>query len=112
MTRYDELNAARDERIFEAARSVAQAHGLAAVGRDRVARESGLSAGSVSNFGRTRVLNGQNDHDPRPFNERIMNALMDWAVTNGDAEMLRSGLARGCVAWNAIPAYLRERVLK
>lgn len=102
----DERNAIRDERTLEAARRIIERRGLSALTRDAIAEEAGVSPASVSNFGRTRISNGE--HDRESYRSRILRALMRQAVRCGDVTMIRVGLVDGCLRAHEIPAHLRN----
>ena len=102
----DERNAQRDERVIEAATSIIGAHGLSGLTREALANEARLSPASVSNFGRTRITNG--DHDSEGYRPRLLRALMNRAITTGDIRMLRIGLADGCLKDADVPTRLRS----
>lgn len=101
----DERNAARDLQVRNAARRIIEAKGLSALTRDAIADEARVSAASVSNFGRTRITNG--DHAPEGYRARILRALMDEAEQSRDLPMLRIGLADGCLRLADLPTHIR-----
>jgi hypothetical protein len=101
----DERNAARDLRVLNAARRVIETNGLSALTREALADEARVSAASVSNFGRTRITNGE--HDREGYRPRILRALMDAALESSDLPMLRVGIADGCLRLEDLPVHLR-----
>lgn len=104
----DERNARRDERVLDAAWLLVETKGLSALTRDAIAFAAGVSAASVSNFGRTRITNGE--HDSESYRTRIMRAMMNRAIETGDTRMLRVGLVDGCLREDDIPMRLRGTV--
>lgn len=110
MTEIDPRNVVRDNAVLAAMLALSKRHGYANVTRGQVAEASGLSAASVSNFGRTQITNG--DH-PRgdPIMPRLREAAMRRAVETGDLELIAQGLAsRHPVALSA-PEQLRIAAL-
>lgn len=101
----DERNAIRDEQALAAARWIVETRGLSALTRDAIAEKANLSPASVSNFGRTRISNG--DHSREGYRTRILRAMMDEAIARGDVAMIRVGLVDGCLERDAIPTHLR-----
>lgn len=102
----DERNALRDERALTAAKLIVETRGLSALTREAIAKAAKLSPAGVSNFGRTRISNG--DHDSEGYRARILRALMDQAIAEGNLRMVRIGLADGCLRVDALPAALAE----
>ena len=102
---FEAINADRDRRVLEAARSLIMAKGLSALTRSAIATEANLSAASVSNYGRRRISNG--DHSPEGYRARILGALMAEATHSDDLPMLRIGLADGCLRLEDVPVRLR-----
>lgn len=101
----DERNDARDARTLAAAVRIVETRGLSGLTRDAIADEAGLSAASVSNFGRHRITNG--DHDPLGYRTRILRAMMDQAIERADVRMIRIGLADGCLRKDDVPPHMR-----
>lgn len=101
----DERNAARDQRALDAACRIVENKGLSALTREAIAHEADLSPASVSNFGRHRISNGS--HSREGYRSRLLCAMMNRAVEQGDVRMLRIGLADGCLKPDAIPMRLR-----
>jgi AcrR family transcriptional regulator len=102
----DERNGRRDERIMRAACKIVEDRGLSALSRDAIAAEAGVAPSSVSNFGRSRITNG--DH-PRgeSYRTRILRDMMGQAVDRGDLRIIRIGLADGCLRSDDVPVHLR-----
>lgn len=101
----DERNDIRDQRTLDAAKRIVETRGLSGLTRDAIADEANLSAASVSNFGRNRIING--DHIRVGYRSRILRALMDAAVEKADVRMIRVGLADGCLRSTDVPVHLR-----
>lgn len=101
----DSRNADRDAAILAAAIRIVGTRGLSGLTRDTIADEAGLSAASVSNFGRSRITNG--DHDNLGYRMRILRAMMDDAISREDMRLLRIGLADGCLRATDLPPDLR-----
>jgi AcrR family transcriptional regulator len=89
----DERNAARDERVLTAARAIVTSDGLSALTRETIAQEAGVSPASVSNFGRSRISNG--DHSREGYRTRIMDALMVQALDEQNDRLIAIGVADG-----------------
>lgn len=104
----DERNILRDARILAAAREVIEQSGLSGMTRRAIAERARLSRAGVSNFGRTRLSNG--DHDSEGYRSRIMRALMDDAIARSDMRMVQIGLADGCLRPDALPDHMRAAV--
>lgn len=104
----DERNAIRDGRTLEAARAIIERNGLSALTRDYIAEVANVSPASVSNFGRTRISNGE--HGREGYRSRILRALMADAIMRSDVKMLRIGLADGCLRPAELPPHLQRAV--
>lgn len=97
----------RDAKILNAALALADRHGLRHLTRSAVAREAGVSAGSVSNFGRE-----QSDQSPdRDHMSRLRAAVMRAAIDRGILSVLAEGVATGDPVAMAAPADLRATAL-
>lgn len=106
----DDRNTTRDDRILEAARGLVHEHGLSGMTREAIAMRAGLAVGSVSNFGRQRITNGQHPRGDQVM-PRIRDALMVDAVERGDLVVLRMGLATQHPTALAAPEQLRVAAL-
>lgn len=101
----DPRNAQRDERVLLAAVALARSVGYRRVTRQAIADHAGLAAGSVSNYGRTRMTNG--DHASSRAMDDVRTAVLQWAVDNGDLHLVAQGLADRHPAVLAAPEALR-----
>lgn len=104
------VNDDRDRRILIAARELALRHGLRGITRQAVAELAGMSVGSVSNYGRARIINGGHAKG-RAVMDTIRDALVDQAVAGGDLVLLRMGLADQHPVALAAPEQLRVAAL-
>lgn len=104
------VNDERDRRILTAARDLAVRVGLRGITRQAVADLAGMSVGSVSNYGRTRITNGGHAKG-RAVMDTIRDALVARAVTDGDLVLLRMGLADQHPGALAAPEQLRVAAL-
>lgn len=105
MTEIDERNIERDTAILTAATELATLHGLAGFTRGQVADRARLSPAGVSNFGRSRITNGP--QGTRGVLDRIRDAVVTRAVTDGDLTVLAVALAARHPIALAAPAALR-----
>jgi hypothetical protein len=104
----DERNAKRDDCILDTAYRIVETRGMSALTRETLAYEANLSPASVSNFGRYRISNGE--HSREGYRTRVLRAVMDRAIEQGDIRMLRIGLADGCLKADGVPVRLRASV--
>ena len=96
----------RDQSILHAAGTIIRTQGLSSLTRDALAKATGLSAGSVSNFGLSSIQNSPNPSTG--FRARVLSALMDDAIAAKDVALIRVGLVDGCLKAADVPAALRE----
>lgn len=108
--RADRPETDRDVRILAAAHDIAVLDGLSALTRERIARTAGLSPASVSNFQQwslTRDRQGPGG----PIVPRVVTALLERAVTDGDLRLVAMGLAAQHPVCLAAPYDLRVAAL-
>lgn len=101
----DERNERRDTRVLEAAERLIRARGISTLTREAIADVAGVSPTSVSNFGRTRITNGEPCGEG--YRSRILRAVMDVAIERADLSMLRIGIYDGCLRPENLPDNLR-----
>lgn len=100
------LPGVRDERVLSAAMRLAVRDGLTAVTRAAVAREAGVSTGTVSNYGAPVLTERLAD----PMGQ-LRDDVMRRAVRDDVVSIVRAGLAAGHPVALDAPADLRARAM-